>query len=218
MSISTMFSSSSFLHLLIVWTFLVPFSSAFPKSRSAFHKRATTSPSVPIPPSQDPFYTAPAGFESAVPGEILRVRVAPRNLSSVIGCNFSSAYNILYRTTNSRYKPSWAVMTLFVPSSSNGTNSGNALLSYQFPYDSADVDASPSYHLYIDASYWWSDIGQALGRGYYVSLPDYEGPMASFAAGVQSGHATSRYSSGPFPLSSGALACNHLISTDNIDS
>jgi hypothetical protein len=195
-----MLPSFSFFHFLLALAVLLPFSSALPKAPPTFHRRATISPSIPIPPRQDPFYTAPIGYELAVPGEILRIRVAPGNLTAVIGSNFSSAYNILYRTTNSRYKPSWAVTTLFVPassssSSSNGTASRSALLSYQFPYDSTDVDASPSYRLYIDASYWWSDIGQALGRGWYVSLPDYEGPTASFAAGVQSGHATRMYPS-----------------------
>ena len=29
----------------------------------------------------------------------------------------------------------------------------------------------------------------ALGRGWYVNVPDYEGPTASFIAGVQEGHA-----------------------------
>lgn len=192
-----MLPNFSFFPFLLALAALVPFSLAFPKAPLTFHRRATISTLIPIPPSQDPFYTAPIGYELAVPGEILRIRVAPGNLASVIGSNFSSAYNILYRTTNSRYKPSWAVTTLFVPASysSNGTASRTALLSYQFPYDSTDVDASPSYRLYIDASYWWSDIGQSLGRGWYVSLPDYEGPTASFTAGVQSGHATRMYPS-----------------------
>ena len=34
------------------------------------------------------------------------------------------------------------------------------------------------------------DVGLALGRGWFVNVPDYEGPLASFTAGVQSGHAT----------------------------
>jgi hypothetical protein len=36
----------------------------------------------------------------------------------------------------------------------------------------------------------FSDISAALGRGWMVSVPDYEGPLASFTAGVMSGHAT----------------------------
>lgn len=67
------------------------------------------------------------------------------------------------------------------------TSVGNTLLSYQIPYDSADVDASPSYSLYSSPP---PDIAAALGFGWYVNVPDFEGPLASFTAGVESGHAT----------------------------
>lgn len=138
-----------------------------------------------LPPSQDPFYSAPANFESAAPGSILRLRTAAGNLTTVQG-NSQAAYQILYRTTDSRYQPSWAVTTLFVPTArSNATN--DKLLSYQIAYDSAELDASPSYALY---SAKVADISNALASGWYVNVPDYEGPLASFTAGVQSGHAT----------------------------
>ena len=102
---------------------------------------ASSSPNL-LPPSKDAFYTAPAEYENAAPGAVLRVRSAQGLTSIVSGC--SAAYNILYRTTDSNYKPSWAVTTLFVPqtTSSNATNStrsgstvapGSALLSYQIP-------------------------------------------------------------------------------------
>lgn len=47
---------------------------------------------------------------------------------------------------------------------------------------------SPSYTFYttkLDPS-----IPTCLGRGWYVNIADYEGPLASFGSGVQSGHAT----------------------------
>jgi hypothetical protein len=138
---------------------------------------------TPLPPSQDPWYTAPPGFENAAPGTILRTRVAPGNLTSVVA-NSSAAFNILYRTTNSRYLPAWAVTTLLVP---KDNRSNKALLSYQVAYDTADVDGSPSYALYAGSG---SDIPAALGKGWYVSVPDFEGPLASFTSGVMSGHAT----------------------------
>jgi hypothetical protein len=141
---------------------------------------------IPLPPSQDPFYTAPAGYEDTEPGTILRIRFAPGNLTTITG-NCSTIHNIVYRTTNSRYEPSWAMTTLFIPSSPSSNNS--ALLSYQIPYNSADIDASPSYSLYSDAGRPL-DIAAALGRGWYVNVPDFEGPLASFALGVQEGHAT----------------------------
>jgi hypothetical protein len=67
-----------------------------------------------------------------------------------------------------------------------------ALVSYQIPYNSADVDASPSYALYGDslASDIGRDISNALGRGWYINVPDFQGPEASFTLGPQEGHAT----------------------------
>lgn len=147
--------------------------------------------SEPIPPLQDPFYTAPKGYQKAYPGEILRIREAPGNLTTLLGANCSAAYNILYRTRNSQYKPDWAVTTVFVPTTPAGPAGNTSLLSYQIPYDSAFLDASPSYALYgADAASSRQDISTGLSYGWFVNVPDYEGPLASFTAGVQSGHAT----------------------------
>ncbi|KAI1335647.1 LIP-domain-containing protein [Xylariaceae sp. FL0016] len=155
--------------------------------------------SQPLPPSQDPWYSAPPGFESTNPGAILRLRSAPGNLTTVVG-NTSAAYNILYRTTDSRYQPSWAVTTLFVPNSFYVSPSGNrALLSYQFAYDSADVDSGPSYGLYYSLAQAVPSLGvpsdtgllnSLLSQGWVVNTPDYEGPTAAFGASVQAGQAT----------------------------
>lgn len=156
---------------------------ASPTSGRTEAKRQDTG--APIPPLQDPWYSAPDGFESAKPGDILRIREAPGNLTS-LASNCSSAYNILYRTTNSQYKPDWAVTTVFVPVTPSA-----ALLSYQIPYDSAWLDASPSYAFYTsDGTRSLRDISTGLSSGWFVNVPDYEGPLASFTAGVMSGHAT----------------------------
>ncbi|KAI1394351.1 LIP-domain-containing protein [Hypoxylon trugodes] len=154
---------------------------------------------TPLRPSQDPWYTTPAGFETAEPGEILRIRSAPGNLTSIIG-NATTAYNILYRTTDSRYQPSWAVTTLIIPNVTYVSPSGSkALLSYQFAYDSAAIDASPSYGLYNELSQAFPTLGipastdlvaELLGQGWIINTPDYEGFNASFGCTIQSGHAT----------------------------
>ncbi|KAI0003985.1 LIP-domain-containing protein [Xylariaceae sp. FL0662B] len=154
----------------------------------------------------DPFYTAPPFFESAPPGAALRVREAPGNLTSVVA-NCSKAYHINYRTTDSLYSPAWAVTTLFVPKhpvsndpttlyDKNASRKKNALLSYQIPYNTADVDGSPSYGLYSFLSEGSNgipssteDIATALGLGWYVVVPDFEGPLAAFTVGPQAGHA-----------------------------
>ncbi|KAI0187413.1 lipase 1 precursor [Xylaria flabelliformis] len=170
-----------------------------------------------IPPSQDPWYKAPPGFESAAPGTIFRIRPDPSNITAVVSA--AAAYNILFRTTDTRYRPSWAVTTLLLPKNpigakSNGTKSGDgkaALLSYQIPYNTADVDASPSYILstvlaenFLGNPPFTDSIVEALSRGWYVNVPDFEGPLASFAAGPQEGYAVldsvrAALSSDPFP-------------------
>ncbi|KAI1380099.1 LIP-domain-containing protein [Hypoxylon crocopeplum] len=159
-----------------------------------------TNPTLqPLPPSRDPWYTAPPGFEATDPGAVLRVRVAPGNLTTVVG-NTTAAYNILYRTTDSRYKPSWAVTTLFIPTSFYISPSGKAaLVSYQFAQDSAAIDSSPSYGLYYALAQPVPSLGipastellnTLLSQGWVVNTPDYEGPKAAFGASVQAGHAT----------------------------
>lgn len=183
---------------LLAWTcFSSPTVSAYSTSKSL-----TALPPAPPPPSQDPWYSAPDGFEFHPPGAILRLRKATGNLSDITG-NCSGVYNILYRTTDSRYQPSWAVTTLFSPSKRLSSNP--ALLSYLIPYNTIDVDNSPSYSLYssppsgagpsdgtayeiVDNSL--TDIGNALGRGWFVTVPDFEGPLAANVAGIQEGHAT----------------------------
>lgn len=150
-------------------------------SAASAEKRAVAQP---IPPSEDPWYTAPDGYEDASPGAVLRNRTAPGDLVSVVGSNCSAAYNLLYRTTASQENATFAVTTVLVPKNAVATN---ALLSYQIPYDSAYINASPSYALYQGVE---QDIKVALGKGYYVTVPDYEGPLASFTAGHMSGYAT----------------------------
>lgn len=139
---------------------------------------------APRPPKEDPWYmTPPAGLEAATPGGIMRIRRAPGNLTAAVA-NSSEAYNILYRTTDSRYQPTWAVATLFIPVT---PAAASILLSYQIAYDEVDVNGSPSYTLYTGSEQ--PDIEWALGRGWHVLTGDYEGPLASFTAGVMSGHA-----------------------------
>ncbi|KAI8966326.1 LIP-domain-containing protein [Daldinia sp. FL1419] len=155
--------------------------------------------SQPLPPSQDPWYKAPAGFETKEPGTILRIRPTPGNLGTFIG-NSSASYNILYRTTDSRYRPTWAVTTLIFPKSFYVSPSGKtAMLSYQFAYNTANLDSSPSYTLNQEKLQSNIDLGiqsntslltELLGHGWIINTPDFEGPHAAFGASVLAGHAT----------------------------
>ena len=130
-------------HVVFALSLLFAVGSALGSPKSVVASLMKRAPDL-LPPSQDPFYTAPAGYEAAAPGAVLRVRSARGNLTQ-ISANIGSAYNILYRTTDSNYRPSWAVTTLYVPktapklnATSSSTNStagaaGAALLSYLVP-------------------------------------------------------------------------------------
>lgn len=138
------------------------------------------------PPSRDPWYSAPQGFEDKAPGTVLRVRPALGNLTSVIA-NSSAAYNLLYRTTDSNGKATWAVTTVFTPTHRDNTS---ALLNYMIPYNTPYLDASPSYALYSDDSPYQSEISTFLGRGWFVNVPDFEGPDAALICVVGEAQAT----------------------------
>lgn len=148
---------------------------------------------TPLPPSQDPFYTAPDDYKAASPGDVLRFRTARNNVCSIVA-NCSEAYSNLYRTTDGSNGPSWALATLLIPRHVGHIHdhaSGHALLSYQIAYDTAAIDGSPSYLLYDPSqNTTLLDMTAALGRGWFVNVPDYEGPLAAFGLGLQAGYAT----------------------------
>lgn len=142
-----------------------------------------------LPPSQDPWYTAPDNLLSYPAGSIIRVRPDPLSIYTAIGTNITSAsYNILYRTTDGNDLPSFAVTTLFIPSVKTAGKS-KGLLSYQIPYNSPTVDASPSWTLPTSLNSTFPDIVAALEQGWYVSVTDFEGRNATVAVGVAEGHA-----------------------------
>ncbi|KAM0193448.1 hypothetical protein ACHAPI_007769 [Fusarium lateritium] len=151
-----------------------------------------------LPPSQDPWYTAPAGFEFKQPGDVLRIRSVPKLVSVVE--KSSAVYHILCRSTDSRGQPSWAVTTLFIPSWFYRSRAGKAaLLSYQFAYNTANFDCSPSFALAGVMAKSEPTLGirastcllaEMLSFGWIISTPDHLGPTAAFGASIQSGHAT----------------------------
>lgn len=76
--------------------------------------------------------------------------------------------------------------TLYLPSVQhsrpNASLGEKALLSYQVPYNSVDVDSSPSYAFYSGP---FPEIGLALGQDWFVNVPDFEGPLASNIANIE---------------------------------
>ncbi|PNP76088.1 hypothetical protein FNYG_10646 [Fusarium nygamai] len=151
-----------------------------------------------LPPTKDPWYSAPVVWESRKPGDVLRIRSA-LNLTNIAEGS-GAVYHILYRSTDSRGHPSWAVTTIFIPTSLYQSPSGKAaILSYQFAYNTCNVDSSPSFSLSGVMAKSEPNLGiksstalitEMLSFGWIVNTPDHLGPTAAFGASVQAGHAT----------------------------
>ncbi|KAI1326856.1 LIP-domain-containing protein [Xylariaceae sp. FL0255] len=158
-------------------------------------ENAGPEPKISIPPSQDPWYTASNDLEACGPGAVLKVRDVPSGLKAFK--NASEGYHILYRTTDSQYKSTFAVTTLLLPKSPCFLNSGHkALLSYQAAYNSPNIDFGPSYRIFepqppnVFGTHTLHDnVDSMLSRGWFVAIPDFEGPRATLTATVMCGHA-----------------------------
>ncbi|WP_378738098.1 lipase family protein [Nocardia brasiliensis] len=151
-------------------------------------------PIPPAPPELDPgFYRPPADIVAAKkPGEIIAAREVHLALYSVIPLNID-AWQLSFRSTNTRDEPIAAVTTLMKPRGNNG-GAPRPLLSYQFPQDSNANYCAASYALQ-QASVPGNITGQfdipfefvlpltALGAGWAVAMPDHQGPNGAFAAG-----------------------------------
>ncbi|KAN0110693.1 LIP domain containing protein [Hyaloscypha variabilis] len=170
--------------LLLLWSIFT--------DRALGQENSNATLSIP-PPSQDPWFKPPANWTLAPLGTALKVRASPYKQINIGHC--IDTFQILYRTTDTHNNASWAVTTVFIPESNTNCNlttnpeaCAHGIVSYQVPYDTADPDASPSYLLQYGEPY--GEINDLLVRGWFVSVPDYEGTLASYCEGVQSGAAT----------------------------
>ncbi|KXX82425.1 Lipase 2 [Madurella mycetomatis] len=146
------------------------------------------------PPSMDPWYIPPSGWELSSPGTPLRIRPYAYPTINIKNCR--DTFQILYRSSDTHGNPSWSVTTVFVPASHPEPSDANGdgprpklrFVSYQVPTDSVSPNAAPSYLLQAREPY--GEMRDLLARGWFVATPDFEGPTASFAAGKQAAHAT----------------------------
>ncbi|MCM6773072.1 lipase family protein [Nocardia sp. CDC159] len=139
---------------------------------------------VPFPDA-DPFYAAPADLAGLPNGALLGSRPI-----SLFGLPIPvSAWQLRYRTTDSRNKPILDVTTVIVPPIPWA--GARPVLSYQIPEDSLGTRCAPSYALrggrdlgvvntLIDVPF----LTETLRRGWAVVISDYEGPQSRFFDGV----------------------------------
>ncbi|RHZ62538.1 putative secretory lipase [Aspergillus thermomutatus] len=149
-------------------------------------------------PVEDPFYSAPDGFESTPPGTILRWRNPPHPISAFgfAPINLAASYQLLYRSTDSFGEAIAAASTILVPHHADYTK----LLSFQVAEDAANRNCAPSYAFQLEAA-TDGELGllmpqaelaliiAALDKGWVVTVPDHLGPNATFLANNLSGHA-----------------------------
>jgi hypothetical protein len=152
----------------------------------------------PVPPTQDPFYQPPLGYEKTAPGTILRYRSPPFPIAALgfAKSNLESAYQVLYRTSDTFGNPIATMTTILVPHNANFSK----LHSYQVAQDAASPNCSPSYALQqqtdagkalslIMPELEYLLITTALDQGWVVTVPDHLGPKSAFLANTLSGQA-----------------------------
>ncbi|WP_371307019.1 lipase family protein [Gordonia sp. (in: high G+C Gram-positive bacteria)] len=170
---------------------LAPVAMAEPSSATQSVKVAPAPP-VALPQELDRAFYEPSksSYASKKPGEIIAARRINAATFGVVPLNVD-AWQLSYRSTDSRGEPIAAVTTLLKP---RGTIKGpRKIVSMQLAEDSLAGYCAPSY-----AVQQWSAaaaVGQVvipaesiimqgmLAQGWAVALPDHEGPRHAYGAG-----------------------------------
>ncbi|KAL6449635.1 LIP1 Lipase 1 [Candida maltosa Xu316] len=145
------------------------------------------SPITLEPPSEDPFYSPPQGYENSKNGEILKWRKTPNQLTSLVfPVEIKNSWQLLVKSEDQFGNDTAIVTTIIEPYNADPSK----LISYQTFEDSASVDCATSYGLQYGSRADMTFIVSALKNGYYVNVPDHNGPKSTWTVGKQSGHAT----------------------------
>lgn len=158
----------------------------------------------PVPPAipefDTDFYLPPQAVVAAKkPGELIAARRVHVAALSVIPINVD-AWQISYRSTNTRGEPIPAVATLLKPKGP-AKPGPSKLVSWQSAEDSTAMYCAPSYALQqasipgqltgsADSSLEVLQITSLVGAGWSVVIPDHQGPESAFAAGPLAGRIT----------------------------
>ena len=146
-------------------------------------------PSEPLAsPAADAFYQPPSdqALAAAAPGAIFKVR-------EVMAKSYywfqvpARAWQLMFRSSDSRGKPVASVTTVMVPFNAPAAASERVLLSYQAAYDGLTLTCAPSQALMKGREWEQVLINRALDKGWIISVPDYEGLQSHWGAGRNSG-------------------------------
>ncbi|GAB4589749.1 lipase family protein [Nocardia sp. IFM 10818] len=149
----------------------------------------------PLPPSRDPFFRAPRGFNLQAPGTILRSRPVELALLGVVPQQVT-AWQLLYRSSDLHGRPEVAVTTVLLPKGA-APDAERPLLAFQSAQDAVTDRCAPSYALQRGAlapgsitQLEWMLVAGALRRGWAVTIADHEGPDGNFGAAREPGYRT----------------------------
>ncbi|MGW6377402.1 lipase family protein [Rhodococcus sp. NPDC055112] len=158
-------------------------------------------PVPPSPPELDPAFYAPplSAYESLAPGEIIAARTVNVANLNAIPVNVD-AWQLSYRSTNTRDEPVAAVTTVLKPRGP-AKDGGGKLVSFQIAEDATAQYCAPSYALQLASvptlvtgsqivSLEFLEVQTALAQGWAVSVPDYQGPNSAYAVGPLGGRLT----------------------------
>jgi hypothetical protein len=151
-----------------------------------------TGPVSPTPPPQDPFYTPPNPIPAGAPGTVIRSRpVCIGDLQVPVPYR---AWDVMYLSTAAEDAHGRPSDLHAVPSVDTGliveplTGGTHPLVAWATAEDSDSTLKAPSYvmaqgNTWDNAAWQW-----ALGKGWDVVVPDYEGPGSAYSVGPLEGH------------------------------
>ncbi len=153
----------------------------------AYAQQVFPAPKSGVQPTSDAFYTSPgvAELENATPGTILRYRPIT---SSTYGSTLSGAYQLMYRTSDTKDRPTASITTVLIPKNAPLLASQRQLLSYQAFYDALNLKCAPSYNLTKNTLFEQSNVKPALAKGIVVTIADYEGLDSQWIVGLNTAH------------------------------
>jgi len=124
-------------------------------------------------PDPDRFYAAPPNIGDYRPGDVVRSRPVPAP-----GFPGATAWQLLYRSSNSAAAPIAAMTTLLVP----GGGGNRPLVSYQPFVNSLGLQCAPSHTLFNGGLKEAPALNLLLARGWAVAVPDHLGPTSAYGA------------------------------------
>ncbi|MFC3961680.1 lipase family protein [Nocardia jiangsuensis] len=138
----------------------------------------------PIYPAPDPdaFYAAPADVARFNLGDVMRSRQVPAP-------NYpgATAWQLLFRSTDSQGGPIGAVTTVLVPP---GGGANRPVVSYQPFVNALGLRCAPSHALFDGGLREGPVLNLLLGRGWAVAVPDHLGPNSAYGAARLGGRIT----------------------------